>query len=78
MERAELAERRMEPVLLVFAVLTIPAIVLDQSGLEAPWPTLAVCRTIRSTSQSWCSPRRSYLRRCRPRESSGSCAWCAY
>jgi voltage-gated potassium channel len=41
-ERARSIERRLEGPLLVFALLTIPAIAIEQSGAGEPWDTLAV------------------------------------
>lgn len=41
-ERAERIERRLEAPLLVAALLTIPAIAIEQSDVGEPWDTLAV------------------------------------
>ncbi|HEX8205762.1 MAG TPA: potassium channel family protein [Solirubrobacteraceae bacterium] len=41
-ERSEAVERRLEGPLLVAALLTVPAIAIEQSGLAEPWDTLAV------------------------------------
>jgi voltage-gated potassium channel len=40
-ERAERVERRLETPLLVAALLTIPAVVIEQSAARDPWPTIA-------------------------------------
>jgi voltage-gated potassium channel len=40
-ERAERVERRVEKPLLIAALLTIPAIVIEQSAAREPWPTIA-------------------------------------
>jgi hypothetical protein len=39
--RAQAVERRLEWPLLVAALLTIPAIALEQSGAGQPWDTVA-------------------------------------
>jgi voltage-gated potassium channel len=41
-ERAREIERRLEPPLLVFALLTIPAIVLEYTEQGEPWDAIAV------------------------------------
>src|SRR5215218_3081454 len=41
-ERARAVERRLEPPLLVFALLTIPAIVLEYTEQGEPWDAIAV------------------------------------
>jgi voltage-gated potassium channel len=40
-ERAERVERRLERPLLFAALLTIPAIIIEQSATREPWPTIA-------------------------------------
>ncbi len=40
-ERSRQMERRLEGPLLVFALLTIPAIAIEQSGVGEPWDTIA-------------------------------------
>jgi voltage-gated potassium channel len=41
-ERSEKVERRLEPLLLVFALLTIPAIALEYSDAGEPWRTIGI------------------------------------
>lgn len=41
-ERSDRIERRLEPVLLVFALMTIPAIVLEYSDAGQPWEAIGV------------------------------------
>jgi voltage-gated potassium channel len=40
-ERSRAIERRLEGPLLVFALLTIPAIAIEQSSVDQPWDTIA-------------------------------------
>jgi len=51
-ERARLIEHRLEWPMLVAALLTIPAIALEQSDVGALWDTDAGCVSIRSRSRS--------------------------